>query len=95
MSRTEVCELDIVRAQRSGYANRVCEQGMRTIPTLLSPERKKKQRICCVPPRQKKYALVLQAKRVAEKVRTRSTEISFLVFQPGSYIYVDMNTEYV
>ena len=88
MSRTEVCELDIVRAQRSGYANRVGEQGMRTIPTLLSPERKNNNEYAVFPQGKNNYALVLQAKRVAEKVRTRSTEISFLVFQPGSYIYI-------
>jgi hypothetical protein len=48
----------------------------------LSGAKKKTNMLCS--PKAKNNALVLQAKRVAEKVRTRSKEISFLVFQPGS-----------
>jgi len=73
---------------RTRYANKVCERSSRY--SLRSE--KKTTNMLYSPKAKKKYALVLQAKRVAEKVRTRSKEISFLVFQPGSYIYIYIST---
>ncbi len=41
------------QGMRTGYANKVCEQGMRTIHLGPSPDQNKKKRKFCIPPEQK------------------------------------------